>query len=138
MQKTKFGISATFMVALTYFLGLYGGYVITGVLVGYILLAEEDLRLKKQALGVLVLMLVFSLVSTVLALTPNILSLLTDLLELVNVHYYFSFFHRVYDFFASVLSLLKTALFVVLGVLAVFGKDVKLPVIGKIIDKYMA
>lgn len=138
MQKTKLGISATFMVALTYFLGLYGGYVITGVLVGYILLAEEDLRLKKQALGVLALMLVFSLVSTVLALTPNILSLLTDLLELVNVHYYFSFFHRVYDFFASVLSLLKTALFVVLGVLAVFGKDVKPPVIGKIIDKYMA
>lgn len=137
MQKTKLGISATFMVALTYFLGLYGGYVITGILVGYVLLAEEDLRLKKQALSVLALMLLFSLVSTVLGLTPSILSLLSDLLEIVNVHYYFTFFHRTYEFLGSVLSLLKTVLFVVLGMLAVFGKDVKLPVIGRLIEKYM-
>ena len=137
MQKTKLGISAAFMVALTYFLGLYGGYVITGILVGYILLAEEDMRLKKQALSVLALMLLFSLVSTLLNLTPNLLSLLTDLLELVDVHYYFSFFHRVYEFLGSVLSLMKTVLFVVLGMLAVFGKDVKIPVVGALIDKYM-
>ena len=138
MQKTKLGISAALIVALTYFLGLYGGYVIAGVLVGYILLKEEDADLKKQAVRVISLMVLFSLAGTAINLIPNIFSLITSLLELINVHFYFSFFHRVFDFLGSVLSLLRTVAFVGLGLCAVFGKDVKIPVIDRIIDKYMA
>ncbi len=138
MQKTKLGISAALMVALTYFLGLYGGYVITGILVGYILLKEEDLDLKKQAVRVLSLMVLFSLAGTAINLIPNILSLFTNLLEIVKVYFYFSFFHEVFNFLGSVLSLLKTVVFVALGLCAVFRKDVKIPVVDPLIDKYMA
>lgn len=137
MQKTKLGISVTLMAAALYFLGLYGGYVITGVLVGYILLKEEDTGLKKEAVRVLLLMLLFSLVGTALNLVPNILSIFSGLLEIINVHYYFSFFHNVFGVFSSVLSLLKTVAFVALGLAAVFGKSVKLPVIDPLIEKYM-
>ena len=137
MQKTKLGISATLVAAALYFLGLYGGYVITGVLVGYILLKEEDTGLKKEAVRVLLLMALFSLVGSALNLLPSILSVFTNLLEILNVHVYFTFFHRVFDIFASVLSLLKTVTFVLLGLAAVFGKGVKLPIIDPIIEKYM-
>lgn len=137
MQKTKLGISVTLMVAALYFLGLYGGYVIAGILVGYILLKEEDALLKKEAVRVLLLMLLFSLVGTALNLIPNILSIFSSLLEIINVHFYFSFFHRVFDVLGSVLSLLKTVAFVALGLAAVFGKNVKLPVIDPLIEKYM-
>ncbi len=137
MQKTKLGISAALMSALTYFLGLYGGYVIAGVLVGYILLKEEDADLKKQAVRVISLMVLFSLASTAINLIPNIFSLITSLLELVSVHFYFSFFHRVFDFLGSVLSLLRTVVFVALGLCAVFRKDVKVPVVDPLIEKYM-
>ena len=137
MQKTKLGISVTLAMAALYFLGLYGGYVILGVFVGYILLKEEDARLKKEAVRVLLLMLLFSLVGTAVNLVPNILSIFTNLLEIIDVHVYFTFFRRVFDVLALVLSLLKTVVFVLLGLAAVFGKSTKLPVIDPIIEKYM-
>ena len=137
MQKTKLGISVTLMVAALYFLGLYGGYIITGILVGYILLKEDDQGLKKEAVRVLLLMILFSLAGTALNLIPNIFSIFTSLLEIIDVHVYFTFFHRVFDVLGSVLSLLKTVAFVLLGLAAVFGKSTKLPVIDPLIEKYM-
>ena len=86
MQKTKLGISVTLMVAALYFLGLYGGYIITGILVGYILLKEDDQGLKKEAVRVLLLMILFSLAGTALNLIPNIFSIFTSLLEIIDVH----------------------------------------------------
>lgn len=137
MQKTKLGISVTLAAAALYFLGLYGGYVITGIFVGYILLKEEDMGLKKEAVRVALLMVLFSLVGTALNLLPSIFSIFTNLLEIINVHVYFTFFHRVFDVLTSILSLLKTVAFVLLGLAAVFGKSTKLPVIDPIIEKYM-
>ena len=122
---------------LRYFLGLYGGYVITGIFVGYILLKEEDMGLKKEAVRVLLLMVLFSLAGTALNLLPNVLSILTNLLELVDEHVYFTFFQRVFDVLASILSVLKTVAFVLLGLSAVFGKSEKLPIVDPIIEKYM-
>lgn len=137
MQKTKLGVSVTLAMAALYFLGLYGGYVIAGIFVGYILLKEEDVALKKEAVRVVLLMVLFSLAGTAVNLLPNILSIFTNLLEMVNLHVYFTFFHRLFDLLGSVLSLLKTVVFVLLGLAAVFGKSTKLPVIDPIIEKYM-
>ena len=104
MQKTKLGISVGLMAAAAYFLGLYGGYVITVVLVGYILLKEEDLWLKKQSVRALALMILFSVLSTAINLTPNLLNLLSNTLEMINVHYYFSFLNNFFNLLSSVLS----------------------------------
>ena len=138
MEKTKLGISVTLAVAALYFLGLYGGYVIAGVAVGYILLKEEHAGLKKDALRVLLLMILFSLLGTAVNLIPSVLNIISNLLEIINVHFYFTFFHRFFDVLASVVALLKTVAFVLAGLAAVFGKSVTLPVIDPIINKYMA
>lgn len=135
MQKTKLGIPVGLMAAAVYFLGLYGGYVITGLVVGYILLKEEDLWLKKQAARSLGLMLVFSLLSTAINLTPNLLSLLSSTLEIINVHYYFSFIHEFFNLLSSVLSVMKTVAFVLLGIFAVAQKSLKVPVLDTVVDK---
>ena len=44
MEKTKLGISVALAAAALYFLGLFGGYIITGIAVGYVLLREESLK----------------------------------------------------------------------------------------------
>ena len=56
MEKTKLGISVSLMAAAVYLLGLLSGYTVTILLVGYILLKEEDMWLKKQSVGALALM----------------------------------------------------------------------------------
>lgn len=138
MEKTKLGISVALAAAALYFLGLFGGYIITGIAVGYVLLREENLELKKESVRVLLLMFAFSLLSTALGLIPSVFSIISNLLEVIDVHYYFTFFHHVFDVFISLVSLLKTVVFLLLGLSAVFRKGVKLPVIDPIIEKYMA
>ena len=93
--------------------------------------------LKKEAVRVLLLMILFSLAGTALSLLPNVLNIFTNLLEIVDVHAYFTFFHRVFDVLSSVLSLAKTLVFVLVGLSAVFGKSEKLPIVDPIIEKYM-
>ncbi len=135
MNKTKLGISAGLMAAILWLLGLYGGYVIVGVAVGYILLAEDNSWLKKQALRTVGLMLLFSLLSTVLNLVPNILSLVYEVANLFNKYPNFSKVHQVFSVLSSVLSVVKTWLFVLLGVMILFGKNFKVPVLDSLIDK---
>ena len=137
MEKTKLGISVALAVAVLYFLGFYGGYVIVGVAVGYILLKEEHAGLKKEALRVLLLMILFSLLGTAVNLIPSVLNVISSLLEVINVHVYFSFFHRVFDLLGGVLSLAKTAVFVLLGLCGIFRKNVNIPVVDALIGKYM-
>ena len=137
MQKTKLGISVALAMAALYFLGLFGGYIILGIAVGYVLLREEDEGLKRESVRVLLLMFLFSLVTTALGLIPSFLSMISNLLEVIDVHFYFTFFHRVFDVLLSLVSLLKTVVFLLLGLSGVFRKGVKLPVIDPIIEKYM-
>lgn len=137
MQKAKIGIPVGLMAAAAYFLGLYGGYVIAGLFVGYVLLKEEDLWLKKQSVRALALMIMFSLLSTAINLMPNLLNLMSSTLELVNVHYYFSFIHNFFNLISSVLSVMKTVAFVLLGIFAFARKPLKVPVLDTIIEKYM-
>ena len=138
MQKTKLGISVALAAAALYFLGLFGGYIILGIAVGYVLLREEDEGLRRESVRVMLLMFLFSLVSAALGLIPSFLSVISDLLAVIDVHYYFTFFQRVFDVLLSLVSLLKTVVFLLLGLSAVFRKGVKLPVIDPIIEKYMA
>ena len=138
MEKSKLGIPVTLVAAAAWLFGLYNGYLLTAILVGYVLLAEESVWLKKTCLKVLVLMLGFSVAFTVLDLLPNLLSILYSFLEIFNVHIYLSFVHDVFNFFSQILSLVKTLVFIALGITAVMGKSVKLPVIDNFVDKHLA
>ena len=136
MEKSKLGIPVTLLAGLTCLLGLYGGYIITGILVGYVLLKEEDLWLKKFCVKILALMLAFSLASTVLGLIPDLMHLMYSFLEIFNVHIYLSFIHNVFNFFGSILSLGKVVLFLVMAFFAVTNKSFKIPVVDPFLDKH--
>ena len=52
MEKSKLGIPVTLVAAAAWLFGLYNGYLLTAILVGYVLLAEESVWLKKTCLKV--------------------------------------------------------------------------------------
>lgn len=135
MEKTKLNIPVAIVAAAAWLLGLYGGYVITGILIGYVLLKEENLWLRKNCLRVLILMLTFSVASTAINLLPNLLELLYSFLRIFKVNFYLDFVHSVFNLFYSVISLIKTLLFLLLGITAAMNKDFKLPVLDPFIEK---
>ena len=118
MEKTKLGISVALTAVVVTLLGYYGGYVIGGIAIGYVLLQEQNEWLKKHALRVLALMLSFSVASTLLWLIPDVLNLFYSFMELFNVHIYINVVNSCFNFLGNVLSLLKTVVFVLLSAVA--------------------
>jgi len=135
MEKTKFGIPVALAAAAAWLLGLYGGYVITGILVGYVLLKEDNELLKKTCLRVLMLMLTFSVASTAINLLPNLLELCYSLLRIFKVSIYLEPVHSFFNLLSVVLSLAKTVLFVLLGIATALNKNFKIPVLDPFVEK---
>lgn len=135
MEKSKLGIPVKLFAAAAALLGLYGGYVAMVVLVGYVLLVEENEWLKKFCLKVLTLMLVFSAASTVIYLIPNLLDLLYSFLRIFRVYPDLSVIDNIFGFFGSALSLLKTVVFLAVAVLGFMNKNLPIPGLDKLLEK---
>ncbi len=142
MKKTMLGIPASLLAALVCLLGYYGGYVVAALIVGYVLLMEENTFVKRMACKVMALLLAFSMVSTAIYLLPNMLTMIHSLIRVFapNVYVeelYSNFLTRLAEFLSSVLSLGKTVLFLLMGLMAFFDKELKIPVLDKMMDRYM-
>ena len=142
MEKTKLGVTASLMAAMMCFLCYYGGYVATALVVGYVLLVEESDFLKRFALKVLALLLTFSLINTVIYLIPNILSLVQSIVMIFDEYGYIEELHsngftRFLDFLSSTFGMAKLVIFLLMGVMALLGKEFKIPGFDKLLEKYL-
>ncbi len=134
MEKTKLGISVALFSALTFLCG-YLGITALVLVTGYILLREENKSLKKAAVSTIVLYLAFAALSICVGLLSNFFSLIN-----FGGWMYGSVIYTVTNGFTSTLStLVDIAEKVVFGLLALFallGKEVKIPVIDKFVEKH--
>lgn len=137
MQKTKLGISVGLMGALVYFMGMYAGYLLTVLLVGYVLFFEENEWLKKAAVKALAIMVCFSLLSTVAYLLPNVISAISSILSIFGGYWYWEWMSNLANAVTNILSLLQKLLMLVLGLKALSQSDIAVPVVDKLIEKYM-
>ncbi len=138
MEKAKIGISASLFAAAVYLLGLFGGYVVIALVVGYVLLKEDCLWLKKQCVRTVALMLLFSLAYGVLGLIPDFFSIISNILSaFTNSYVSFNIIERLYSILYYLLNIAKIVLFVLLALGALKQAEGKLPVIDNLIDKYL-
>lgn len=138
MQKTKLGISVGLFGAIIYFASAFGGgYLVALLLCGYVLLVEENPWLRKTSVKAVLLLIMFSLVSVVLGLVPDIWETITNLLMAFNKYPSSTFISGINSTISSAITIVKSVLFVILGLKALNQGAIKLPVIDKLIDKYM-
>lgn len=119
------------------FSGLFGGYLLTGVLVGYVLLFEENIWLRKSAVKTFTLMVGFSLISAVVGLLPSVIRVIDNIFMMFGGYFTAAF---ATNFLAAVLTLVdmvKTILLLVMGMKAVTQGTVAMPVIDNLINKHM-
>lgn len=138
MQKTKLGISVGLLGAIIYFASAFGGgYLVALLLCGYVLLVEDNPWLRKTSVKAVLLLIMFSLVSVVLGLIPDIWETITNLLMAFNKYPSSTFISGINSTISSAITIVKSVLFVILGLKALNQGAIKLPVIDKLIDKYM-
>lgn len=142
MEKTKLHVSTSLVAALLCLIAYYwGNYVVIIAAVAYILLREDSVWLKKYSVKVLVLMLGFSILSTVINLLPNLIDLLFSFLRIFDVHNrpaFFTFVSNSFSFFSEALQIIRKLVFVLLGVVTLLGKDIKIPFVDSFIEKHVA
>jgi len=137
MEKTKLGISAGTLGAAVYFSAALLGYISLLIVGGYILLVEKTEWLKKCVIKAVVLMLLYSLLSTVIGIIPQIFTLGSEEVLFGSYYLYMAGAYQIVSVALVVLNLVRIGLFIALGVKALSEKTIVIPIVDCLIDKYM-
>ena len=137
MQKTKIGVSVGLLGAAIYFMGLFSGYLTVVLLIGYVLLFEENEWLRKSAVKAVALMVVFSLAAAVMNLIPNVIGVLDNLASIFGGSFHIAFLSSLVYAVTEALDILEKLLFMGLGVRALTQGTIAVPAVDGLINKYM-
>ena len=138
MEKTKLGISIEMLGTILYVSVALFGYFGLLVVGGYIVFIEKQEFLKKCVAKAVVLMLGFTLLSTVIGIIPKILYFGVETDTFFEGFYlYLSGTYQVVAMVLVILNVVRMALFVWLGVKAWKKQNGTIPIVDKFIEKYM-
>lgn len=143
MEKTKLGVSVILLSVLMYVLAWVGGSLSTLALAGYILLVEDNEQLKLAAKRATSIMVIFMLIPSLLGVITSITSWLSGffaydaMFESEEVLELFTNFNKFFVEINSILGILENIVFATIIVCIIMKKEVKIPVIDKLIEKYI-
>lgn len=137
MQKTKLGISVGLLGAAIYFTSLFSGYLVPVILTGYVLLFEENDWLRKNAVKAVSLTVFFSFVVVVINLIPNAISFINYIVSMFGGNFHIAFISNLVNAVTSAIDIIEKVLFIGLGLKALNQGSISVPVVDKLINKYM-
>lgn len=137
MQKTKLGVSVGLLGAAIYFMGLFSGYLVAILLAGYVLLCEDNEWLKKSAVKAVSVMALFSFLVTVVNLIPNAISIIDYIVSMFGGNFYVAFLSNLVSAVVAVLDIIEKLVLLGLGAKALNQGTITIPVVDRLINKYM-
>lgn len=137
MQKTKLGISVGMLGAVVCFMGLFSGYLLTILLVGYVLMCEENEWLKRTSVKAAAVMIVFSVLTTVVGFVPSAISVIDNLVSIFGGNFYIVFISKLVSAVITVLDIMEKLLLLGLGIKALNQGTIPVPAVDNLINKYM-
>lgn len=133
MQR-KIGVSAEMLGAAVCFLALFGGYTALVLAAGYILLCESDEWLRKTAVKVFALCVLFSLLLAVTGILTELVGFCEGSLALVIRSFRLSLVHDLISVLETVICLVRDILLLLMGFAALHRSSVPVPVADGIAD----
>ena len=135
-MKTKLGISAGAIAAVSFLIAYFSGYLALIALVGIVLVFDNNEWLKKNVVKALVLLVCFSLINAALYLIPDFLEIIYDAALIGNVSLGFvSKTRQVFNVINDIVVLCKELLFILLAFTALKMKTIRIGFIDNFIDK---
>lgn len=135
-MKTKLGISAGLLGAAIYFAALLGGYTPVILLAGYVLLFEDNEWLKKSAVKAVALMISIGFMINVIGLIPDLLSWISSLVSVFKGSFNYGIVSSIISAITKAIDIVRTCLFLILGVKALNQGSIAVPFVDKIINKH--
>ena len=137
MKQSRLGISVGLLCAAVYFLGLFSGYLAVIILVGYILLVEENAWLRKNAVKALALMMIFSLITAIVNLIPGVISFVNDVFVVFGGKFNITFLNRLANAIVSAIGLVEKVTLLLFGIKSIHQSSISIPLIDGLIETYM-
>lgn len=137
MEKTKLGISVNLLAALTYLSVLISGNLTAVLLIGYILLMEQDSWLRKSAVKAIVLSFGIGAVIATLNLLPDFLFWLNTLLNVFTGNLNYGVLSSIVAVFTRALDIIKTILLILLGLKALKHQDLAVAKVDQVVNQHM-
>lgn len=137
MLKTKLGISIALVGAAMYFLGAFS-FVPAMLLAGYVLIAEENEWIKRQAAKMIGVVLLFGLLSIAVGWIDDVVGMLNIIVRWFNSDVYLSVPASLTYLIQYIISIVKEILLLVMGFKALGMKNLKFGPIDKLLDKFMS
>lgn len=135
-MKSKLGISVGLLGAGIYLAALFSGYLAVIVLAGYVLLVEENEWLKKSAVKAVALLMTISFAITLINLVPDLLSWISSFISIFKGTFNYGVVSSIILSITKAIDIVKTCLFLMLGVKALNQGTVEIPFVDKIINEY--
>ena len=107
------------------------------LLVGYVLLFEENEWLKKSAVKAIAVMVLFSILIAVANLVPNAISVIDYIVSMFGGNFHIAFVTNLINAVVAVLNIIQKLLFLGLGMSALSQGTIAVPIIDNLVDKYM-
>lgn len=136
-MKTKLGVSVGLLGAAAYFLGLFSGNVVLALLVGYVLLFEENEWLRRTVVKAMVIGIFFSVLTTVIGFIPDIIGIINNAAMVFGKTVSISVVSKIITFILSVISFVRVVLILILGFKALNQGTIRFGIVDKTIDKHM-
>lgn len=137
MLKSKLGISIALVGAAMYFLGAVS-FIPAMLLAGYVLIAEQNEWLRRQAAKMIGVVIVFGLLSIAVGWLDDAASVLNIIVGWFDDDVYIRIPANLTSLCQYVISLAREIFLLVMGFMALGMKGVKLGVVDKQLDKYMS
>lgn len=136
-ENTRLGLSVNILGAAVYFAAFFGGYIPAFFLAGYILLFESDAWLKKASVKSIVLLMSFGILTAVIGFVPELLSMFGMLASLFGGSVQYSGAGSMISVILKAAEIMRTVLFLLLGIRAFKHQTVFIPFIDGVVDRHM-
>ena len=136
-MKAKLGVSVGLLGAGIYLAAIFGGLTPVILMAGYVLLFEENEWLKKSAVQAIAIVLTFAFLVTLINLIPDLLRWIATLVSVFKGTFNYNVVSSIISVITQAIEIIRTCLFLLLGAKALTQGTVAVPVVDKLINKYM-
>ncbi len=136
-MKSKLGVSVGLVGAALYFAGLFNGMLLLLVLIGYVLLVEDNEWLRRTAVKSGVIYVMFALLLAVIGLIPGVVGLIGDFFGIFGGSFSIPFITSIIMFIESGIELIKIVFFILLGIKALNQGTIVIPFVDNFVNKYI-
>jgi uncharacterized membrane protein len=135
-MKSKLGVSVGLIAGIAYFMGLVSGYIPLLLILGYVLIAEENRWLKVSVVKAVIVCLAFSLIQILIGLIPDLFSIINVSAGLFDEHVSLTKATTVFSILSLIVAFAENIVLLILGFMAFKQKSFSIGAVDSLINNH--